>query len=119
MKYCFKQKKGLKGKATESFEDCSVVKILLPSYCRSRAPGYCKIETEEKLYLEKHYAFEHGSIVSQLDEGAWLRLRLGQDCVEMHHGTVSGDELIFSQFSVQRLPHPQLILQEIEGERRD
>ena len=94
MKYCFKQKKGLKGKATESFEDCSVVKILLPSYCRSRTPGYCKIETEEKHYLEKHYAFEHGSIVSQLDEGAWLRLRLGQDCVEMHLGTVSGDELI-------------------------
>ena len=77
-------------KATKLFEDCSVVKILLPSYCRSRAPGYCKIETGEKLYLEKHYAFEHGSIVSQLDEGAWLRLRFGQDCV----GTVSGDELI-------------------------
>ena len=81
-------------KATKSFEDCSAVKILLPSYCRSRAPGYCKIETGEKLYLEKHYAFEHGSIVSQLDEGAWLRLRFGQDCVEMHLGTVSGDELI-------------------------
>ena len=32
--------------------------------------------------------------MSQLDEGAWLRLRFGQDCVEIHLGTVSGDELI-------------------------
>lgn len=48
---CFKQKKGLTVKATQSFEDCSVVKLLLPSYCRSRAPGYCKVETDRRKAL--------------------------------------------------------------------